>query len=50
MDIGNADTTQLRADGPQNHSLWLCALNDKTADHHVVVRLHKAASADVAQD
>ena len=34
----------------QNHSLWLSPLNNKTANHHVVVRLHKAASTDVAQD
>ena len=39
---------ELRANGAHNHSLWLRPLNNETANHHVVTRLHKAASANVA--
>src|SRR6476620_11429502 len=48
--IGNIKwrRTELGTNGPQNHSLWLSPLNNKTANHHVVASLHKAASANVA--
>src|SRR5205807_6165695 len=34
--IGNPKLTELRADGADDHSLWLRALDDKSSDHHVV--------------
>ena len=41
---------QLRAYGTNNHSLGACSLNDKAANHDVVIGLHKAASADIAKN
>ena len=41
---------QLRTDRTHNHSLWGSALNNESSNHHVVVRLHKAASANVAKN
>ena len=32
-----------------NHVLWLSPLYDEPANHHVVARLHKGASAEIAQ-
>ena len=40
--------TELRTNGTNNHPLWSGPLNNETANHHVVARLHKAASTDVA--
>src|SRR5437868_6954065 len=48
--IRNAILTELRANGANDHSLWLSALNNEPADHHVVARLHKGARTDIAQD
>src|SRR5438093_6185425 len=44
--IGNAILTELRANGADDHSLGLRALDDKSSDHHVVARLHKGAGTD----
>src|SRR5439155_26655236 len=41
--------TEFRTNGPYNDSLCSCALDDESADHHVITRLHKAASTDVAK-
>ena len=38
---------ELRTNGTYNHSLWFSPLNNETANHHVVTRLHKAASANI---
>ena len=46
--IGNAILSKLRANGAHNHPLWFSPLNNETANHHVVTRLHKAASTNVA--
>src|SRR4029079_3663195 len=48
--IGNAILSELRAYGANNHPLWFGALDNKAANHYVVARLHKAASANVGQD
>src|SRR5262249_44775846 len=48
--IGNTILAQLRTNGAYDHSLWCGSLHNETANHHVVVRLHKAASADVTKD
>src|SRR6266568_5141700 len=48
--IGNAKLTKLRPNGADNHSLGLRALDNESSDHHVVARLHKGASTDVAKD
>src|SRR5437870_8148236 len=46
---GHAKLAELGANGPHNHPFWLSPLNNKTANHYIVARLHKAASANVAQ-
>ena len=48
--IGHPILTELRANGTQNHPLWLCSVNNETANHHVVAVCTKAASTDVAQN
>src|SRR5205807_1886035 len=48
--IGNTVLTELRANGTNNHSLGLRALDNEPSDHHVVARLHKGAGTDVAKD
>src|SRR6266481_3223452 len=48
--IGNPKLTELRADGADDHSLGLRALDNESSDHHVVARLHKGAGTDVAKD
>src|SRR5262249_9986573 len=48
--IGDPMLRELRANGTNDHSLWSCALNNETANHYVIARLNKAASADVAKD
>src|SRR5439155_14580975 len=48
--IGNTVLTKLRANGADDHSLGLRALDDKSSDHHVVTYLHKGAGTDVAKD
>src|SRR5438093_6103750 len=48
--IGNTILTQLRANGADDHSLGLRALDNESSDHHVVARLHKGAGSDVAKD
>src|SRR5438309_164706 len=47
--IGNSVLTELRANGANNHPLWLSALNNEPANHYVVARLHKCASGDVTE-
>src|SRR5215475_10619542 len=47
--IGDPKLCELRANGTNDHSLWSCALNNETANFHVVSRLYKAARADVTQ-
>ena len=47
--IGNAILSELRTNGPHNHSLWFRPLHNETANHHVVTCLHKAAGANVAE-
>src|SRR4029077_20546030 len=47
--IWNSVSTELRANGTNDHSLRSCALNNETAYHHVTARLNKAAGTDVAQ-
>ena len=42
--------TELGTYATHNDSLWLSPLDNEASDHHVVARLHKAASANVAQD
>src|SRR5882757_10397232 len=47
--IGHPKWNELRANGANNDRLWCGPLDDKTANHHIVACLHKAASADVAE-
>src|SRR5262249_61583769 len=47
--IGHTILGELRANATNDDSLWSCALNNETANHHVVARLNKAARADVTQ-
>src|SRR6187551_1841933 len=47
--IGDPKLSKLRANGTNDHSLWSSALNNKTANHHVLARLNKAAGADVTK-
>ena len=46
--IWNTILTELGANGADNHSLWSASLHDETANQHVVARLHKGASTDIA--
>ena len=46
--IGNTIVSKLWANGAHNHSLWFSPLNNEPANHHVVTRLHKAASTNIA--
>src|SRR4029078_6142854 len=48
--IGNAILSELGTYGANNHPLWFGPLNNEASNHHVVARLHKAASANVGQD
>ena len=48
--IGNTVLSELRTNGANNYPLWFSPLNNEPANHHVVARLHKAASTDVAQN
>src|SRR5206468_7935482 len=45
--IGDAVLAKLRANGAYDDSLCSRALDNETANHHVVTGLHKAAGADV---
>src|SRR5262249_36732948 len=45
--IGDAVLCELRANGTNDHSLWSCALNNETSNHHVVACLDKGASGNV---
>src|SRR5207253_9104952 len=47
--VGNPILSELRANSTHNHPLWLSSLDDEPANHHVVARLHKGASTDVAE-
>ena len=42
--------SELRTNGTNNYPLWLGPLNNESANHHVVTRLNKAASTDVAEN
>src|SRR6266853_5186267 len=48
--IGNAELTELRANGAYDHSLCSRALNNETTNHHVVPGLHRSASTDVEEN
>src|SRR5438876_1098313 len=48
--IGNPILGEIRTYGANNHPLWLCSLDNKTAYHHVVAGLNKGARADITQD
>src|SRR5437660_1318274 len=45
--IGDPKMRELRANGTNDHSLWPSALNNETANHHVLARLNKGAGRDV---
>src|SRR5205823_787408 len=45
--IGDPKMRELRANGTNDHSLWPSALNNETANHHVLARLNKGAARDV---
>src|SRR4051812_5556823 len=47
--IGNPKLGKFRANGTNDHPLGSSALNNKTANHHVLARLNKAAGADVTK-
>src|SRR5882724_2790977 len=47
--IGDPKLRELRANGTNDHRLCPSPLNNKTANHHMLARLHEAAGADVAQ-
>ena len=46
--IGHPKSNELRTNGPNNDWLWFAPLDDETSNHHIVVCLDKATSADVA--
>src|SRR5262249_39764355 len=48
--IGNSMLSKLRANSANNDSLRFLSLNNESSNHDVVTRLHKAASAKVAED
>ena len=48
--IGHPKWSELRADGANDDSLWLGALDNETSNHYVIVCLDKAASADVGEN
>src|SRR5947208_1359971 len=48
--IGNAELTELRANGAYDHSLCSRALDNETTNHHVVPGLHRSASTDVEEN
>src|SRR5947199_8773065 len=41
--IGNSKLTELRANGADNYSLWVRALDNESTNHHVIALLHKGA-------
>src|SRR5882724_2849018 len=45
--IGDPKMRELRANGTNDHSLRPSALNNETANHHVLARLNKGAGGDV---
>src|SRR5438067_151619 len=45
--IRNSVASELRTNSTQNHPLWLTPLYNESANHHVVARLHKGASAEI---
>jgi hypothetical protein len=47
--IGDPILRELRANGTNDHPLWSLSLNNKTANHHVLTGLNKAAGADVTR-
>src|SRR4029450_1454472 len=47
--IGNTKLAKLRANGTNNHFLWLAPVNHESSDHHAVIRLHKGTGTDVPE-
>src|SRR5258705_11214 len=45
--IWNSVLIELRTDRTHNHTLWLSPLYNESANHHVIARLHKGASAEI---
>src|SRR5438477_11529394 len=45
--IWNSVSSEPRANSTQNQPLWLTPLYNESANHHVVARLHKGASAEI---
>src|ERR1044071_8951381 len=45
----NSVLSELRTDRTQNHLLWFSPLYDESANHQVITRLHKRASAEIGQ-
>ena len=47
--VGNPILSELRANSTHNHPLWLSSSDNESPNHHIVTRLHKGASTDVAE-
>ena len=47
--IWNSVLIELRANRTQNQPFWLSPLYNETANHYVIVRLHKGASTEITQ-
>src|SRR5258707_470628 len=47
--IGDPILRELRANRTNDDSFWPSPLNNKTANHHMLARLNKAAGADVTK-
>src|SRR5437763_72927 len=47
--IGDPILRELRTNGTNDHPLWSRPFDDKTANHHMLARLNKAARADVTE-
>ena len=48
--LGTLYGGEFRTNRAHNDRLWSGSLNDETADHHVVARLHKGARTDVGRE
>src|SRR4029077_7568852 len=46
--IGHRVLSEIRTYGANNYPVWLCALDNEPANHHVVVCLNKGARTDIA--
>src|SRR5204863_288522 len=47
--IGDPILRELGTNGTNDHPLWSRPFDDKTANHHMLARLNKAARADVTE-